>query len=89
MADGNVTVITQLGKKGKNESNLIPIGTRAEYVLTTDVLGNSSSLATVLSNIELRLKNIEACLKEVAQEPDLDFECQPSTPVEGEVLEEM
>lgn len=62
-------VITSLAQKnGDGSWNQVPIGVEANYVFK-----GTDSLLTILNNIETRLANIEACLKEAGQESNLDF----------------
>ncbi len=73
----NVNVITSLCQKGSDGwNNAVPIGTVTDYVFK----GNET-LTQILSDINTRLANIEACLKEVAQEDGLIFNDEDINPV--------
>jgi hypothetical protein len=74
-----VNVITSLRQKGSNgwdKAVTVPIGTVTDYVFK----GNET-LTQILSDINTRLANIEACLKEVAQEDGLIFNDEDINPV--------
>jgi hypothetical protein len=73
-------VITHLQKKiDSNTWDNVPIGVKTEYVF-----GESGNLKEILKSIETRLKNIEACLREVAQDTQVSFTDEEKNPTNNE-----
>jgi hypothetical protein len=68
-----VNVVTSLRQKdGDRWNDVVPIGTVTDYVFR----GNET-LTQILSDINIRLANIEDCLKEVSQTPQNEGYLQP------------
>lgn len=76
-------VVTTLKQKTSSGwGTEVPIGTKTQYVFRVGDDGTTiETLSSILTSIETRLANIEACLKEVAQEDDLVFNNEKINPV--------